>query len=158
MQTLKRSLTQPLRILPNKVVIFLLVVAIFGFADASYLTVEHFANAIPPCTTSGCETVLTSAYSEILGVPVALLGALYYLTISIGIFAYLESKNEKLIRYALLLTPIGFLMSLWFISAMTFIIHSYCQYCLGSATTSTILFVTALYVFSKYRSTDTLTA
>ena len=47
-------------------VVFLFIVALIGFADASYLTVEHYRNVIPPCTTSGCETVLTSSYSTIL--------------------------------------------------------------------------------------------
>jgi uncharacterized membrane protein len=31
-----------------------------------------------------------------------------------------------------------------------FILHAYCLYCLGSALTSTILFVIAVVIFRKY--------
>ena len=151
MKHLNHLLKRPLQAVPNKVVIILFIFAILGFIDSSFLTVEHFANVIPPCTTSGCETVLTSSYSTMFGIPVALLGIIYYLLISIGLFAHIESKHEPSLRAILLLTVTGFVMSMWFVAAQAFIIHSYCLYCLGSATISTILFGTSVYVLKKYR-------
>ena len=116
MKNLKRSLTRPLRAVPNSAAIFLLVVALLGFADAAFLTVEHYQGVVPPCSiTAGCEAVLTSSYASILGLPVSLLGALYYLVILVCVFAYLENKHEKLLRCALILTIAGFVMSLWFV-------------------------------------------
>ena len=82
----------------NKFAIFLLIVALLGFADATYLTIEHYQNKIPPCSVGGCEQVLTSAYSVVAGVPVSLMGSVYYLLVLIGMFAYLESKNLKILR------------------------------------------------------------
>ncbi len=151
MKHLNHLLKRPLQAVPNKIVIILFILAILGFIDSSFLTIEHFRNIIPPCTTAGCETVLTSSYSTMFGVPVALLGMIYYLLISIGIFAHIEGKHEPSLRAVLLLTVTGFIMSMWFVAAQAFLIHSWCQYCLGSATISTILFGSSVYVLKKYR-------
>lgn len=142
---------RPLQAVPNKAVVILFIFAILGFSDASFLTIEHYQNRIPPCTTAGCETVLTSPYSSMFGVPVALLGMIYYLVIALGLFAHIEGKHEPSLRAVLLLTVFGFLMSMWFIGAQAFLIHAWCLYCLGSATISTILFGSSVYVLKKYR-------
>lgn len=150
MKNLKQLLSKPLRPISNKLAILLFAIALLGFADASYLTIEHYSGVIPPCSvTSGCETVLTSAYSTVLGIPVALGGAIYYLFILISIFIYFESKNNKALKWSLLLTIPGFIASLWFVYVQVFILHSYCIYCLGSFSTSTILFVIAMYIFRE---------
>lgn len=151
MKHLKHLLTQPLAALPTSLAVFLLVVALLGFADASYLAIEHYQGVIPPCTiVSGCEVVLTSSYSFIFGIPVSLLGAVYYLIVAAGIFSFLESKKTAFLKSALLLTVFGMLFSLWFLYVQVFILGSYCLYCLGSALTSTILFVTACIVVKKF--------
>lgn len=152
MKHLKHLLKQPLSNLPNKVAIFILVVALLGFVDASYLTVEHYKGVIPPCSvTGGCEVVLTSIYSQIFGIPTSLLGSIYYLLILIGTFSYLENKNLNLLKWSLLLTIPGFLFSLWFVYIQVFELYSYCIYCLGSFLTSTILFVSTMEIFARYQ-------
>jgi len=151
MMHLKHLLKRPLQEVPTKIVIVLFIIALIGFTDASFLTIEHFRNVIPPCTTAGCETVLTSPYSTMFGIPVALLGMVYYLLISIGLFAHIEGKHEPSLRAVLLVTIVGFVMSIWFVGAQAFLIHSWCQYCLVSATISTLLFGSSIYVLKKYR-------
>jgi len=132
-----------------------LIVALIGFADATYLVIEHFRGVVPPCTiTAGCELVLTSPFSVVWGIPVALLGSLFYLLIAAGAFAYLESKNEEILRYTLQFTMFGLLASIWFVFLQVFILHSYCAYCMGSALTSTTLFILACIIHKKYQSTD----
>lgn len=150
MKHLKRLLNLQLQKIPNSFAIALLVIALLGFADATYLTIEHFQGVIPPCTTGGCELVLTSAYSQIWGIPVALLGSIYYLLISIGMVAYLDSKNTNILKWTLSLTVFGLLCSIWFVVLQLFIIKSICQYCMFSATTSATLFILANIVFRKY--------
>ncbi len=163
MKTLKRLLTRPLVALPSSLVFTILVVAILGFADATYLSVEHFLNVVPPCSiTGGCEKVLTSDFSVVFGIPVSLLGAVYYLLIAIGGLIFLESKhisklekhNSEILRLSLLLTIPGFLASVWFTGLQIFVIHSYCTYCLGSACVTTILLSLTVVMFRKYRRTD----
>jgi uncharacterized membrane protein len=135
------------------------LIALIGFADASYLTIEHYKNVIPPCTTSGCATVLTSAYSAVLGVPVSLLGAIYYLALLIGTFVYLEAAlvgkdlrehHHSILKWIFIATVLGMAASLWFLYVQAFVIHSYCQYCLGSAGSSTALFVIAVVILKKH--------
>ena len=54
-------------------------VAIVGLAIALYLTVVHYSGAEAFCGIGhACVTVQRSAYSELAGVPVALLGVLTY--------------------------------------------------------------------------------
>ena len=162
MNNLKRLLTQPLAEVGSVVLGIFLLVAIIGFADASYLTVEHYLGVVPPCTLEqGCEVVLTSNYSVLFGVPTSLLGALYYLAVATGAFFYLESKHGQgkvaahhsaILRWTLMATALGFGMSLWFVYLQLFILHSICVYCMGSATSSTILFLLALWMLHKHTS------
>lgn len=140
---------------PTSLAIAILVVAALGFADAAYLTIEHYKGVIPPCSiVSGCETVLTSSYSIVLGVPVSLLGAIYYFLIAGGIFAYIDTKKTAILKWTLSITIFGLLMSLWFIFLQAIVIKAWCLYCLGSAATSIALFVLAGVVFKKYSVKD----
>ena len=131
--------------------IVFLVASALGFLDSTYLTIEHYRGGIPPCTTEGCEIVLESPQSKIAGIPVAFFGSLYYLTLLILSIAYLDGKKDRLIRLASKLTPLGFIASLYFIYLQLFVIGAICQYCMASAGTSTILFITGLYIISKTR-------
>ncbi len=119
-----------------------LLFALLGFLDASYLTIEHYRGVVPPCAiVSGCETVTTSAYSVLFGIPVALLGALYYLMIIVLSILYLDSKKEKILKILARATVLGLLASAYFVYIQGFVLHAWCLYCLGSATTSTLLFI-----------------
>lgn len=159
MKHLKRSLTLPLAEVDSGILAFFLVMAVLGFADAAYLTVEHYLNAIPPCSiTQGCEAVLTSPYATLLGVPVSLLGAAYYLIMALGSFLYLESKHaagrlaashSAILKWTLITTVLGFGASLWFLYLQLFVIHSICQYCIGSALISTVLFAAAAVMLRR---------
>ena len=50
-----------------------------GVGIAGYLTYVHYAGLRPICGIShGCETVQTSSYASLVGIPVALLGLISY--------------------------------------------------------------------------------
>lgn len=150
---------RPLASVRTAIVVVFLVVALIGFADATFLTVEHYRGVIPPCTTAGCDTVLTSSYSVILGVPVSLLGAIYYLIMAAGAFMYLEARHgsgtiashhSAILKWSMAATVLGLVMSVYFVSVMSFALHAWCQYCLGSAATSTLLFLIAWPTLHKH--------
>ncbi len=143
---MKLQLKQPLS---KGTLIFFFVVAALGFLDAAYLTVEHYLNSVPPCAIGGCEVVLTSVYATVAGVPVALLGALYYLVVLVLLKMYLDTKKEIFARIALLLTIAGMLSTIYFFILQAFVLHAFCVYCIGSAITSTALFIGALVVWKK---------
>ncbi|MEK9183986.1 MAG: vitamin K epoxide reductase family protein, partial [Patescibacteria group bacterium] len=100
----------------------------------------------------GCDTVTTSKYSAVAGMPVALMGAIYYLVIFILAISYLESKKDRLAFLISRFTIIGFLASLWFVYLQVFVLKALCLYCLFSALTSTALFaISAIFTCKKYR-------
>lgn len=137
-----------------------LLVSFLGFIDASYLSVKHFVGTPLPCSVlRGCEEVTGSQYSVIGGIPVALLGAIYYLAIFVLIFSFLNRKlfssgansgtsenQDKLLKLAARLTIIGLTASLWFIYLQIFVIKAICLYCMFSAFTSITLFIFGIIV------------
>lgn len=154
MNNLKQSLTRPLGNIPRWLPIVVGIIALCGFIDATYLTIQHYMNSIPPCAAGSCELVLTSKYSQVFGVPVALGGSLYYLAVLVLVILYFDAKKEIYLRIGLYLTTAGLIASLAFLSLMAFVIKAYCQYCLVSAATSISLFVIAMFTLCKYREED----
>ena len=123
------------------------VLAALGFLDATYLTVKFLTGGPIPCAlTEGCERVTTSAYAEIAGIPVALLGAIYYLALFLLSLIYLSSGNHFLFKLFTRATIIGLLTSGWLVYVQIFILNSFCSYCLFSAVLSTVLFLLALFM------------
>jgi uncharacterized membrane protein len=57
------------------------VLAAAGVAVAAYLTYARYTDTAIACATGGCETVQSSRYAEVAGVPVALLGLGAYIAI-----------------------------------------------------------------------------
>ncbi len=141
--------------IPKWITYALVTCAALGLIDALYLTISHYQNSVPTCLIGSCEIVLTSQYSLLFGVPVALLGALYYFVMLALLVIRIESKNavlrERVFAYALWTSIVGFLASCYFFIIQASVLHAFCQYCLGSATTSTLLFVISMYVLGKYR-------
>jgi len=132
--------------------ILFLLVALVGFVDATYLTVQHFIGVVPPCLiTKGCSTVLTSQWSAVGPVPISLLGAIYYLVLIVLALAYLSSGKKRFLTTAAFGTFLGFIASLWLFGLQLFIIKDLCFYCLISGLTSTILFIIGLFIFRQIK-------
>lgn len=147
-----------LRPLNKPILISFIVVSLLGFFDAVYLTIEHYLGRIPPCTVvSGCESVLTSSYATILGIPVALIGTIFYFTVFTLAMLYLDTKKDILIKLGILLSFCGLCASIGFVYLQLFVIKAICLYCMGSAITSTLLFVFSAYILKKYRISESST-
>lgn len=128
--------------IPAGLAIAILIIAFLGFLDASYLAAEHYFNAIPPCfITHGCETVTTSIYSKVAGVPVAYLGALYYLSIVILAMYYIQKEKLIALHMMHLITFVAFVFSAYLVYLQADKIHAWCAYCLTSAITTTFLWI-----------------
>ncbi|MGH2873828.1 MAG: vitamin K epoxide reductase family protein [Solirubrobacteraceae bacterium] len=121
----------------------MLVLSVLGIALATYLTIVHYAGLKPACTAGqSCIKVQTSQWSEVGGVPVALLGLIGY----VGIFATLAAPDRDESRLATLaLTLIGFVFSAYLTYREGHSIHAYCEECLTSAGFMTVLFIAAAY-------------
>jgi len=121
----------------------MLVLAVIGLGDATYLTVVHYAHLTVVCAASGnpCETVQTSKYSNLAGVPVALLGAIGYVLI-IATLLMREGEFSRLGTLALTILGFGFSAYLTWQETFTITGHPiYCEWCVGSAVILTILLV-----------------
>ncbi len=131
--------------------IFFLIVALLGFVDSTYLAVKKLSGSPVTCTiVHGCDTVTSSVYSEIFGIPVALFGSLFYLTILVLSVAYLDKKKERVLRCTAKLTWIGLFASIYFMIVQAVILNAYCIYCIGSAITSTTLFIGGMMYLMKH--------
>ena len=126
----------------------ILLLGFLGFTDTLYLTYEHLTGAPVNCSIlNGCDKVLTSSYSSILGVPLALIGTLYYLLVLALMATYLGQKNKAVIKYLWRLTSLGFIISLFLVYLQFFVLKALCLYCMISALSSTLLFIlTKIYL------------
>lgn len=143
-----------MKLTKNNLSIACLLFSFLGFLDATYLTILHYKNAFPPCSvTGGCETVLTSQYSVILGVPISLLGSLFYLLLMFFALAVLLDKR-KIFAHGLFLTAFsGLFVSAVLFFVQFFILKAFCQYCLLSEAISLVIFINCSLLYSKFLRT-----
>jgi len=82
------------------------------------------------------------------------LGLLFYLVIFLGVFVYNFKKDENLIKKILLITPLGFLATLWFLYLQTVVLRAFCSYCLLSAVASTLIFLTGMSILWQQKKKE----
>jgi uncharacterized membrane protein len=142
-----RRLTNPYRGGPTSTAI--VVVALIGLAIAAYTTYIHYAGfgALLCVGGSGghstCETVQSSVWNNVAGIPVAVLGL-------VGYFAILSSfqlRGDIGRGAAFCVALIGFGFSLYLTYREIWTIHAICEWCVGSAVCMTLLTLLTGYRF-----------
>jgi uncharacterized membrane protein len=134
----------------RKLRITMIVLATIGVGLASYLTYIHYAGIKPACTAGeSCTKVQTSVYSELAGVPVALMGLLGYIAI-LGSLSIPESERTRFAT--LVLTLAGFGFSAYLTYRELFSIHAICEWCVTSAGIMTLLTILATTRFLRASS------
>jgi uncharacterized membrane protein len=115
---------------PRTLRVTLTLLATAGLGIAGYLTYVHYAGISLVCTTGGsCEKVQTSVYSQLLGIPVALIGLLGY----VAILATLLRPETEITRFVVTaLTLTGFAFSAY-LTYREISIHAICEWCVSSA-------------------------
>jgi uncharacterized membrane protein len=109
---------------------------LLGVGIAGYLTYVHFAGLHPICEIGhGCETVQTSRYANLAGIPVALLGLISYILILVSL--RVRGERALLAGYSLGIVAFGF--SLYLTYRELFTIHAICTWCVSSAIVFTLL-------------------
>ena len=145
MKHLKISYSKPNPIYLKVITAGWLSFSLIGFLDATYLTIQHYRGFGLDCgPLLECDAVMTSQYAVIGGIPLALLGALYYLAIFLLTVAYYDRKHHYILSIISRLTILGFQVSLILVYLQAFIIRAFCFYCLLSALTSIGLFMLAM--------------
>jgi uncharacterized membrane protein len=113
-----------------------LVLAVAGIAVAAYLTYVHYEGIAPVCGLGGdCERVQTSPWSELAGVPVAVLGLAGYLLVAVALVV--DGERGRLA--AVLLAWGGFAFSAYLTYRELFSIDAVCPWCVSSAILMTLL-------------------
>lgn len=135
--------------------LLLIILSLFGIADASYLTYEKLSGRIPACSPGfECGKVITSKWAEIGPIPISALGLFFYSTVFVfATLHYLEKDlrwlnkslhlpyNFKSLNYLQVLVTLGGIFSIYLVTVMGIILKAWCQYCLYSAIISALLFV-----------------
>ena len=105
------------------------LVALAGVGVAGYLTWTHYSDSTVICVRGGgCETVQHSSYSEIAGVPVALLGLVAYSTV-----LALVVWDHPLARLAAAtIALIGVAFALYLLVVQLFVIDAVCIWCVAN--------------------------
>ncbi|MGB7069163.1 MAG: vitamin K epoxide reductase family protein [Pyrinomonadaceae bacterium] len=124
------------------------VAALIGLGDSIYLTVKHMTDGPVPCSIiAGCETVLTSSYADIGGVPLAAFGvAAYFVAFSLTVLAAFGNRIAWTmfgVQAAIMTIVTG-----WLTYLQAFVIGAFCQFCLLSAVTTVSLLT--VYIISKF--------
>ena len=128
---------------PTPMTTAILSLATIGFIIAAYTTAVHYIGpSALICSAakghaSSCEQVQFSAWNNVAGIPVSVLGLVGYF----GIFLSLGIRGDLGRAAGFGIALVGFLFSLYLTYREAFTLHEYCEWCLGSAACMTILMV-----------------
>ena len=120
-----------------------------GIGVAAYLTIAHYnAKLILACPETGivnCAKVTESPQSAILGVPVALLGLLFFVVITpLHLPAAWRSESALLRRGRVGAAVAGILMVLYLVYTELFTLDALCLWCTAVHVITFLLFVVTL--------------
>jgi uncharacterized membrane protein len=132
------------------------VLALAGLGVSTYLTIAHFAQAplVGCAETKGlvdCGKVTTSAQSYVFGIPVAVLGLVFYVFVVaiMSPWAWRMARREvHLLRIAAMVAGIGFVLYLLY--AELFIIGNICLYCTSVHIITFLLFVLTMFAAAAW--------
>ena len=122
-----------------------LLLCVYGLGASIYLTITHFEPKALACVSNAqfsCEKVTQSPQSEILGIPVAMMGLAFFvpmLLLCLPAAWRAADRRIHIARLVLSITSVG--MILYLISAEFFIIKSICLWCSSVHIATFVLFV-----------------
>jgi uncharacterized membrane protein len=125
--------------------------ATVGVGVAVYIAIAHSDGGSPVCLGGGqgCETIAKSSYSHLLGVDIAILGAIGYLLL-LGA-ALLRGDGARMGGFAIALVGFGYSVFLTYLEL--FVIDAICQWCVLSAVLMTVLFAVNAVRMVRYVGT-----
>ena len=128
----------------NRLTQVTVALTIIGLLVSIYMTVYKVTSNENMCVGSkDCSVVNASKYSEVNGIPVAVVGAIGY-TALLGIL-WLERKpgffkeNGSMLFFGISL--IGFFFTLWLIYVEIALLKAYCPFCITSQISMTLIFI-----------------
>ena len=131
-----------------------LALSLAGLGVAIYLTIAHYTSpTVLACSDKGvvnCASVTTSAESSIAGIPVAVLGLLFFVAMTVlNLPAAWRSTDRRVHLARMGLAVVGMLMVLWLVYAELFLIGAICLYCTIVHVLTFALFVLAVVTWNE---------
>jgi len=114
--------------------------ALLGAAISGYLLVVRETGGSLICSTGGCETVQSSSYAEVLGVPVAALGFVGFLALLAAALA--RGELARLTQATLGLA--AFLFAAYLLAVQLVVLDAICQWCVVTDVLTTAIAALAL--------------
>jgi uncharacterized membrane protein len=111
------------------------VLALGGLAIASYLLAVRLLGEAPSCgPIKGCETVASSPYATVFGIPVALFGVGYSIVLAAASFGWWRRADRRALYAAYGLGLAGILAVAYLTYLELFVIHAICIWCVTYGT------------------------
>jgi len=130
-----------------------LILSLLGVANAIYLTIIKFANNPQLCIqgVGNCWSVNISRYSELFGIPVALLGAITFssLTVAIWLENSKHSWSKLTIYFEFGVSLFGVMFSAYLTYIELFVINAVCPFCVLSAIIILLIWLRSLVLLLK---------
>ncbi len=130
--------------------LILAVLDVIGLGIASYLAIVEVGGGVPTCgPLHGCETVATSSYSRIAGIPVAVYGVgLSLLLLSLAL-AWWKTDLYALLLAHYGLSLAGVIFEVYFLYLQVFVIKAVCVWCTSYGLSLVLRFVVAFVVWLR---------
>jgi uncharacterized membrane protein len=127
------------------------VLGVCGFLIARHIR-EHKKTAAPLVCPVGfdCHAVVHSDYSRFMGVPVELLGMIYYGVVSVAYFVFIfwnETMPWGVSEFLIGISLAAFLFSIYLIAVQIFILKKGCSWCIVSAFVSALIFILTIFAY-----------
>jgi uncharacterized membrane protein len=128
--------------------------ALMGIADAFYVAhASYYGQLLREIIIEGANTVLTSPYARIFGMPLSYFGFIYYsYMLALAVLLAFDPFSRGLRAGTLVYAAIGVCSSLYFMYIQFNYIHAVCVYCLFSAVTTLLLLILASWHFQATRA------
>jgi uncharacterized membrane protein len=126
-------------------IIGIIILGILGFSVAFYIYRKKHAKKKLICPMrSNCDTVIHSDYSRMLGIPVEVLGMIYYAVITIAyvVIAVFNHSGwvSTLSLILIAMSMCSVFVSVYLVSLQAFVLKHWCIWCLTSACISVLIF------------------
>ncbi|MDL4770956.1 MULTISPECIES: vitamin K epoxide reductase family protein [Thermomonosporaceae] len=120
-----------------------------GLGISVYLTVSHYdADVALLCSATGsvdCHAVTTSSYSELAGIPLPLLGLLFFVAFAALITPWALRSGLPALRWGRLASAaVGVLFVVYLVTVELAVLHKICLWCTGVHILTILLFILVL--------------
>lgn len=116
------------------------VLAALGAAISAYILYVRETDGSLVCSTGGCETVQSSSYAELFGVPVAALGVAGFVVLLVA--ALTRGECARLVNATVALA--AFLFAAYLLAVQLVVIDAICQWCVATDVVTTAIAALAL--------------